>query len=187
MLLYRIRESNVPTNVYLDFRSSFSSHLHHFHASSPIVFTSASSVSRSKFAAQATIVLSPPEAVKPDMHRSKLHLHPSQQSQPTKIGAAIVTAAAASLSTILRSPITIPTQPRALISPRMIRQKPTINQTNIPIRIPTRLTRQIQHRPSQFLRCTHSLCRNESLRHDAARVLPRFGHGDGHVCWEPCE
>jgi hypothetical protein len=100
MLLYRIRESNVPTNVYLDFRSSFSSHLHHFHASSPIVFTSASSVSRSKFAAQATIVLSPPEAVKPDMHRSKLHLHPSQQSQPTKTTTAIVTPAAASLPTI---------------------------------------------------------------------------------------
>jgi hypothetical protein len=175
VVLYRVREFNVPTNVYPDHHHIVSSDLHHFHAFCHIVFTSASSVSRIKFAVQATIDLSPPDAGFQDTHRIKLR--PPKPTQP--VSAAIVTATAAYLAThtLCASPPSI----RA----RMIRRKPAINQTDISIVVPTRLRSQVQHRPSQLLRGAHSLRWYESARHDAAGVLPGFGDGDGHVCWEP--
>jgi hypothetical protein len=90
VVLYRVREFNVPTNVYPDHQHIISSDLHHSHALSQVVFTSASSVSRIKFAVQATIDLSPPDAETRDMHRNKLRT--SQPSQP--VSAAIVKGAA---------------------------------------------------------------------------------------------
>ena len=44
----------------------------------------------------------------------------------------------------------------------MIRQHPTINDHNIPITVPARLARQIQHGASQLIRPTHPLLRHRT-------------------------
>lgn len=72
-----------------------------------------------------------------------------------------------------------------LISPSVIRQKPTIDKTDVAVRVPSRPGSQVQDCPGHLVFDSHPLRRNQSPRHHAARVLPRFGDGGCHVGGEP--
>ena len=72
-----------------------------------------------------------------------------------------------------------------LISPSVIRQKPTIDKTDVAVRVPSRPGSQVQDCPGHLVFDSHPLRRNKSPRHHAARVLPRFGDGGCHVGGEP--
>lgn len=67
----------------------------------------------------------------------------------------------------------------------MIRQKPTIDKTDVPVRVPARPGSQVQDRAGHLLLDPHPLSRDQRPRHHAARVLPRFGDGRRHVGGEP--
>jgi hypothetical protein len=72
-----------------------------------------------------------------------------------------------------------------LISSSVIRQKPTIDKTDVAVRVPSRPGSQVQDCPSHLVFDSHPLRRNQSPRHYAASVLPCFGDGSCHVGGEP--
>jgi hypothetical protein len=78
-----------------------------------------------------------------------------------------------------------PTRSTNLISPSVIRQKPTVDKSDVAIRIPSRPGSEVQHRAGHLLFVTHPLRWDQSPRHHAAGVLPCFGDGGCHVGWEP--